>query len=95
MVWRVYPIRLPPSPANPPGGKSPGAHGAEIGSPSAVFALLGPAFEMGRATGGELWRRYLALLLDGLRATGRPALPVPAPPLEALAVIQKAGRPRG
>ena len=25
----------------------------------------------------DLWRRYLAILLDGLRADDRPALPVP------------------
>jgi len=44
---------------------------------AAIFALLGPAFEMSRSNTPELWRRYLALILDGLRATDRPALPAP------------------
>lgn len=59
---------------------------------AAIFALLGPAFEMTRATGLDLWRRYLALLLDGLRATDRPALPAPSPPREMLDVILNAGK---
>ncbi|GAB4058418.1 TetR/AcrR family transcriptional regulator [Catellatospora paridis] len=59
---------------------------------AAIFALLGPAFEMSRATGAELWRRYLALLLDGLRATERPPLPVPPPPISALDTVLKAGK---
>jgi AcrR family transcriptional regulator len=59
---------------------------------AAIFALLGPAFEISRATGTDLWRRYLALMLDGLRATDRPALPVPAPPVSALDAILKAGK---
>jgi AcrR family transcriptional regulator len=59
---------------------------------AAVFALLGPAFEMSRSTGSPLWRRYLALLLDGLRAGDRPALPVPPPPPEALDAILRAGK---
>jgi AcrR family transcriptional regulator len=59
---------------------------------AAIFALLGPAYEMSRETG--LWRRYLALILDGLRATDRPALPVPPPPLDTVDTILKAGKPR-
>lgn len=59
-----------------------------------VFALLGPAFEMSRSTSPELWRRYLALILDGLRATDRPGLPESPPPLAALAAILKAGKRR-
>jgi AcrR family transcriptional regulator len=57
---------------------------------AAIFALLGPAYEMP----GDLWRRYLALVLDGLRATDRPALPVPPPPADALDTILKAGKRR-
>jgi len=57
-----------------------------------VFALLGPAFEMSRTTSPELWRRYLALILDGFRATDRPELPGPPPPLAALDTILKAGK---
>ena len=62
---------------------------------AAVFSLLRPAFEMSRATGvPDLWRRYLWLLLDGLRATGRPVLPVTAPPASALPQILGIGKPR-
>jgi AcrR family transcriptional regulator len=42
-----------------------------------IFAMLSMVYPMSDA-GSELWRRYLALLLDGLRASDRPALPVPA-----------------
>ena len=59
-----------------------------------IFALLGPAFEMSRTTSPELWRRYLALILDGLRASDRPELPAPPPPLTALNTILKAGKRR-
>jgi AcrR family transcriptional regulator len=55
---------------------------------AAIFALLGPAYEMPAAA----WRRYLALILDGLRATDRPPLPVPPPPVDALDAILKAGK---
>ena len=61
---------------------------------AAIFALLGPAFEMSRATTTDLWRRYLALILDGLRATERPELPSPPPPLTALGAVLKAGKRR-
>jgi AcrR family transcriptional regulator len=44
-----------------------------------MFAMLGVTF----AGTGE-WRRYLALLLDGLRATDRPKLPAPAPSFATL-----------
>ena len=56
--------------------------------------MLGAACEMSRATGSDLWRRYLALVLDGLRATDRPALPAPPPPVEALPAILRAGKNR-
>ncbi|HWB37227.1 MAG TPA: helix-turn-helix domain-containing protein [Rugosimonospora sp.] len=59
---------------------------------AAVFALLGPAFEMSRATQPQVWRRYLALLLDGLRATDRPPLPGPPPPAAALDAVLAAGK---
>jgi AcrR family transcriptional regulator len=59
---------------------------------AAVFALLGPAFEMSRSIDDTLWRRYLALLLDGLRATDRPPLPGPPPPEGSVAVILGAGK---
>jgi AcrR family transcriptional regulator len=59
---------------------------------AAIFALLGPAFEMSRTVAPGLWERYLALVLDGLRATDRPALPAPPPPIEALPMILRAGK---
>lgn len=59
---------------------------------AAIFALLGPAFTMSRSVSPDLWRRYLALMLDGLRAVDRPPLPVAAPPLSALDAILKAGK---
>ncbi|WP_308190272.1 TetR/AcrR family transcriptional regulator [Pseudonocardia sp. TRM90224] len=62
---------------------------------AAVFALLAPAFEMSRRIAPDLWRRYLALVLDGLRATDRPPLPVPPPPLADLDLVLKAGKGRG
>jgi len=41
-----------------------------------IFAMLNAVYRMS-STRPDLWRRYLALLLDGLRAGDRPALPVP------------------
>jgi AcrR family transcriptional regulator len=41
-----------------------------------IFAMLNAIYRMS-GTHPDLWRRYLALLLDGLRAGDRPALPVP------------------
>jgi Transcriptional regulator SbtR-like, C-terminal domain len=49
-----------------------------------VFAMLGVVFDVHRTGAPELWRRYLALLLDGLRATDRPSLVVAAPAFTAL-----------
>lgn len=46
---------------------------------AAVFALLGPAYAMSRTVHPHIWRRYLVLLLDGLRTEGRTSLPGPAP----------------
>ncbi|MGC4940576.1 TetR/AcrR family transcriptional regulator [Kribbella sp. DT2] len=62
---------------------------------AAIFALLGPAFEMSRNTSPDLWRRYLALMLDGLRPAGQAPFPVPPPPLDQLDAVLFAGkRPR-
>jgi AcrR family transcriptional regulator len=44
-----------------------------------IFAMLGVVYDMSGSSSPNLWRRYLTVILDGLRATGRPALP--APPL--------------
>jgi AcrR family transcriptional regulator len=43
-----------------------------------VFCMLGVVYDMGATMAPELWRRYLALILDGLRAGDRPPLPGPA-----------------
>jgi AcrR family transcriptional regulator len=60
--------------------KSAGAIRADAEPTDAVpiFAMLGVAFDMSTATSADLWRRYLALLLDGLRATDRPVISVSA-----------------
>ena len=42
-----------------------------------IFAMLYGIYGLSDES-PDLWRRYLALLLDGLRADGRAALPVPA-----------------
>jgi AcrR family transcriptional regulator len=55
-----------------------------------VLTMMGPAY----ALGGEAWRRYLALALDGLRATDRPDLPVPAPALGSLDDVIAASKRR-
>jgi AcrR family transcriptional regulator len=61
---------------------------------AAIFALLGPAFEMSRSAADGLWQRYLALILDGLRAVDRPPLPGPPPPIDAVAAILRTGKQR-
>ena len=42
-----------------------------------IFAMLNSVYRMSEAS-PDLWRRYLALMLDGLRAGDRSALPVAA-----------------
>ncbi len=42
-----------------------------------IFAMLNSVYHTSDDH-PDLWRRYLALMLDGLRASDRPALPVPA-----------------
>ena len=60
---------------------------------ASIFAMLGPVFELSQATGTDLWRRYLALLLDGLRAADRPPLPVAAPTFSSLDDVIAVGKP--
>ncbi|MDT5189524.1 MAG: hypothetical protein QOI28_1775 [Mycobacterium sp.] len=59
---------------------------------AALLVMMGPAYEMTRRIGPRLWQRYLHLMLDGLRATDRPALEVPAPPLDAVEAIITVGK---
>lgn len=42
-----------------------------------IFAMLGAVYRLSDEN-PSLWRRYLAILLDGLSAQDRPPLPVPA-----------------
>jgi AcrR family transcriptional regulator len=67
---------------------------AEPTDAAAIFSMLGVAYDMSAATHPDLWRRYLALLLDGLRATDRPPLPAGALPLDLLDVALAAAKPR-
>ncbi|WP_432824639.1 TetR/AcrR family transcriptional regulator [Dactylosporangium sp. CA-092794] len=62
---------------------------------AAVFAMLGPVFDMSRTTGVDLWRRYLTLLLDGLRPATATPFPVPPPPPELLDALLRSGKHRG
>jgi AcrR family transcriptional regulator len=62
---------------------------------AALFAMLGPVFGMSRATGTEVWRRYLMLLLDGLRPQPAGVFPVPAPDLAHLDAVLRAGKGHG
>ena len=59
---------------------------------AAITVMLGPAYVMSREISPDLWRRYLHLMLDGLRATDRPPLAVPPPPLAAVDTIINAGK---
>lgn len=54
-----------------------------------IFAMLDAVYRLNEES-PELWRRYLAMLLDGLRATERPPLPVP--PLDTAAFGASLGR---
>ncbi len=58
-----------------------------------IYAMMGVAFDVGSAIAPELWRRYLAFFLDGLRATDRGPLPAAAIRLPDLDIAMQAGRP--
>jgi hypothetical protein len=47
---------------------------------------------MSRGDRPDLWRRYLALILDGLLATDRPSLPASAPTFGSLDDVIAAGK---
>jgi len=57
---------------------------AEPGDAVVVFAMLGAAYDLPDTSAGPPWRRYLAVLLDGLRASERAPLPLPAPTFASL-----------
>jgi AcrR family transcriptional regulator len=67
----------------------PGAAAQDV---AALLVMMGPAYELSRRIEPGLWRRYLQLMLDGLRATDRPALEVSAPPLDAVEAIIAVGK---
>lgn len=50
---------------------------AEPGDAGPILGMLGVAYEFSTVS-PDLWRRYLSLILDGLRATDREPLPVQA-----------------
>ena len=47
-----------------------------------LMVMLGSVAEYGHHEAPELWRRYLGLLLDGLRAGAGPPSPLPVPALD-------------
>jgi AcrR family transcriptional regulator len=59
---------------------------------ASMFAMLGVVFDMSRGDTPQLWRRYLALMLDGLRATDRPPLPAASPTFGSLDDVIAAGK---
>ncbi|MCU1410949.1 MAG: TetR family transcriptional regulator [Rhodoglobus sp.] len=59
-----------------------------------ILSMLVPVFDMAAVTSPDLWRRYLWLLLDGLRATDEPALPVTAMPVESIGAALSATKRR-
>jgi AcrR family transcriptional regulator len=61
---------------------------------ASILAMLGPVVDLSVATGTDVWRRYLGLLLDGLRATDRPRLPGPPPTFASLDDVIAASKRR-
>jgi AcrR family transcriptional regulator len=58
-----------------------------------IYSMMKVAFDVSSAIDPELWRRYLALFLDGLRATDRGPLPGSAIPLSRLDEALAATKP--
>ena len=67
---------------------------ADTTDAAAILTMLIPVFDMGAVTHADLWRRYLALILDGLRATDRPALPVRPIDIDDVAAALQATKKR-
>ncbi|MCU1361744.1 MAG: TetR family transcriptional regulator [Ilumatobacteraceae bacterium] len=65
---------------------------AEPEDVAVMFAMLGVVFDMSRGQTPDPWRRYLALMLDGLRARNRAALPVAPPAFGSLDDVIAAGK---
>jgi AcrR family transcriptional regulator len=60
---------------------------------AAIFAMLGTTFAMSSATHPDLWRRYLTILLDGIRATDRGPLPSRALTFDEVESAMSAAKP--
>lgn len=58
------------------GTMRPDVTGADLGP---LMMMVGTSFDLTRPLSPHLWRRYLTLVLDGLRAGPPNPLPVPAP----------------
>jgi len=59
-----------------------------------IYAMMGVASDVGGVVSPEQWRRSLALFLDGMRATDRAPLRVPAIPIDLLEEALAATKPR-
>jgi len=55
-----------------------------------MFMMLGAVMDRSRDAAPEVWRRYLGLLLDGLRPAA--ATPLPHPPLDAAGLDRVMGK---
>lgn len=60
-----------------------------------IFGMMGVAIDMAAASSPELWRRYLQLWFDGLRAHGMPELSTPPLAIEDVSEALAAGKRRG
>ncbi len=65
--------------------KAAGVVRADLAPTDVIFiqAALGPIIESTREVAPDLYRRYLALLLDGIRSPGDTSDPLPVPPLNS------------
>lgn len=70
----------------------PDASATDLGP---IFGMMSVAFDMSSVSSPDLWRRYLALWLDGLRAKDVPELPVPPLPVSDIGVALAAGKRHG
>jgi hypothetical protein len=60
----------------------------------AIYAMMGVASDVGSVVSADQWRRSLALFLDGMRATDRAPLAIPAIPIDLLEEALAATKPR-
>jgi len=60
-----------------------------------IFAMMGVAIDMATVSSPDLWRRYLQLWFDGLRAHGMPPLTTPPLAIEDVSAALAAGKRHG